>query len=654
MAHQLEHESRHTAEPSRVRRPDLIRSPDQRRAFPVREAQRLLQQKERHWAPLAYGVIIAAMLLIFATAYTSYAFSRYRGEILPSVYVDNTSLGGLTASQATTLLTRKTGAAFFLPVRLVYGKLHWEPGRADIGLGYEIPQTVHQAEAVGREGPFVEQLVDRLPFHPAHQVPLLFRINEPTLRKYIETKIVQPLQRPVKNAGLYFNPAGYVAVRPSQSGNSLNVPAAEHIVHDALGSLSTQTRALVVEHPQPAITNGDAQRVADRVNNFLKHPPVLAAGTSVFITRRSDFQPMLSFQQRVNGSHASLIMIVNPDQVHAYLTRLAARINRPPQNAKLAFSAGKVQLLSLRRTGRTLNQQDAYAKLLSVISHLKAHSRLHFTIAVTQPSIDQTNPASLGINRLLATGKSQFQGASTTRLNDITSIAKVLDNDLLPPGQQISFNTLVGAGWSSQVYTDQEMQSAGHLVPGDGGAMQQVATTFLRAMYDAGLKVLERHAHKYRLPWYEPPLGFDALVAPDRNWDLRFANNTGKYLLIQTRVEPIQQALYIYVYGPKLGWSVSVSPTAKITKVYPHGPQIVRQDPTLLPGQTHQVAWPHDGAKTILQRTITYPNGDVKVDELRTTYQPWQAILYVGPGTSTGKSKLKKTPTPQPSATPSP
>lgn len=196
--------------------------------------------------------------------------------------------------------------------------------------------------------------------------------------------------------------------------------------------------------------------------------------------------------------------------------------------------------------------------------------------------------------------------------------------------------------------------------------MQQVATTFLRALYGSGLRLLERHSHVYRLPWYEPPagigpIGLDAVVNPPTD-DLRFYNNTGKYLLIEPRVEPIRQELYIYVYGPKLGWQVSFDKLGTILKVYPHGPTITRTDPSLLPGQRVQTAWAHDGADVVVERTVTRPNGNVSVQRLYTHYRPWQAIVEVGPSapatgtpTATGTvspSRHRASGTPGPTPTP--
>src|SRR5436309_15870469 len=104
--------------PARIRRDDLIRPPERRRDFPVREAQRHLRRKERSWAPAAYSVFLAACLLIFCGAYVSYAFSKYRDVILPGVRIDTVNVGGMTQRQAQVAVLSQLGSIYYKPVSI--------------------------------------------------------------------------------------------------------------------------------------------------------------------------------------------------------------------------------------------------------------------------------------------------------------------------------------------------------------------------------------------------------------------------------------------------------------------------------------------------------------------------------------------------------
>lgn len=656
---------------TRTRRKELIRPVVQRRVFSTREAQRVLQQKERRWAPIAYGIVLAALLVIFGTTYTTYAFSKYRGVILPGVRVDNTSLAGMTPTQADIKITNRLAAIYGVPIILTHGTQRWSPSKRDIGLAYRVQATVNEAMRVGRTGSFVPDLFDRLPVHTDHAVPLLYRIKERVLKRYILKNIAsnKVVHQPPANANLTIS-RGHVVLERSRPGIRLNFRGTEQVIHSALGSLSKQTKPLPVTTIPPVITDAYARGIQQRVEAFLSRPPVIGIGKHVIPVGRTTLASMLYFPPNPVVSHgrADITLHVNPVAVSTFVGSLASQIDTQPHNAVLTFDGRRVSVVSPKRFGHALDQSVAVTKLLNVLRALRPGARLHFKLTRTTPPLDLGNPASLGINTLLGTGATSFQGAGQTRLDDVVNISQRLKDVLLPPNQAISFNQLVGPGWPSRVYLDAEAQSQGQLIPGPGGAMQQVATTFLRALYGAGLQLLERHSHVYRLPWYEPPggvgpIGLDAIVDPPSD-DLRFLNDTGKYLLIEPRVEPIRQELYIYVYGPKLGWQVSFDKLGTILKTYPHGPAIVRTNPSLLPGQRVQTAWAHDGADTVVERTITRPNGDVSVQRLYTHYRPWQAVIELGPSgsptstpTPTGTatpSRRHGTPTATPGATPTP
>lgn len=662
--------AREPAQPSsteHVRRVELARPAHRQWDFSERQAKRWLEKKERpRWAPIAYGVFFAALLTIFCISYTTYAFSEYRGQILPGVSVDNMSLAGLSHNQAVKLLETRLDAIHAVHFQLFYrGRSRtqvWNPSPDDLGVRYNPSETVKLAEAVGRTGPFLAQLIDRLPLHPRHQVPLLYHANEAQLRTYLQSAVASNLHQPKVDANLAIDKqTGVVRIQPGSSpGATLNLAAAERIVHAALGSLSPRKLALEVNAIPPVITDAAALRVKRRVEAFLSHPPVISVGKRVIVTSRADFGPMLSFQRQYGRGWAAIKMTVYTSSVSAYVAKLASQIDRQPQNAKVQFAAGQAHLISPRKTGRALQQDIAFTRLLATVKSLKANARLRFPVTVTQPPIDLTNPASTGINTLVATGQTSFSGSGRVRLADITAIAAKLDGVLISPGEVVSFNALVSnpAGWESRVYDDREAENgSGQLVPGKGGAMQQVATTFLRALYWSGLTLRERHPHAFRLGWYEPPVGLDAVVDPSTGKDLVFSNSTNKYLLLQTRVEPIRHELYVYVYGPRLGWHVDI--VDKVTRTYPHGSAIMQVDSTLAPGDVRQIFWAHDGADTVVQRTVTLPNGDVKIDKLVTSYKPSRAVMLVGsvqPTATPGVRKQRKgataTPLPAPTATP--
>ena len=71
----------------------------------------------------------------------------------------------------------------------------------------------------------------------------------------------------------------------------------------------------------------------------------------------------------------------------------------------------------------------------------------------------------------------------------------------------------------------------------------------------AGLEVLERHSHSYRVSYYEPPVGFDATIY-DPAPDFKFKNDTSHYVLIQAWITGNNMS--VELWGTKDGRSVEV------------------------------------------------------------------------------------------------
>ena len=101
---------------------------------------------------------------------------------------------------------------------------------------------------------------------------------------------------------------------------------------------------------------------------------------------------------------------------------------------------------------------------------------------------------------------------------------------LIPPGGTISYNEIVGDISAATGYQPAYIIKDGRTILGDGGGVCQVSTTLFRAGLSAGLPILERHPHAYRVHYYEEggyKPGLDATVfAP--GVDLKMKNDTSQ------------------------------------------------------------------------------------------------------------------------------
>jgi len=184
-------------------------------------------------------------------------------------------------------------------------------------------------------------------------------------------------------------------------------------------------------------------------------------------------------------------------------------------------------------------------------------------------------------------------------------------------------------------------------IAGVGGGVCQVSTTLFRAAFFAGYPINERHAHAYRVSYYEmkrdgsvdPNLaGLDATVYVPIV-DFKFTNDTDHWLLMETYVGNYYSLTWKF-YSTSDNRSVQWETTGP-TNIIKAPEPLYRLNPELDEGEIKKVDFEADGAYIRVNRDV-YRDGVIYFeDSFVTQFQPWRAIYEYGPGT-------KDIPTPTP------
>jgi vancomycin resistance protein YoaR len=206
-----------------------------------------------------------------------------------------------------------------------------------------------------------------------------------------------------------------------------------------------------------------------------------------------------------------------------------------------------------------------------------------------------------------------------------------LNGIIIKPGEVFSFDQAVGDISSLSGYKQAYVIENGKTVLGDGGGVCQVSTTLFRAALNAGLPIVERHQHAYRVGYYEEDSGpgIDAAIYSP-TVDLKFKNDTGHALLIQTYLDFNAQRLTFALFGTKDANRQVAITTPVVLSQTPAPPPLYQDDPTLPKGQIKQVDFSADGADVYFTRTVT-ENGKVSIyDKFASEYKPWQAVYLRG------------------------
>ena len=204
--------------------------------------------------------------------------------------------------------------------------------------------------------------------------------------------------------------------------------------------------------------------------------------------------------------------------------------------------------------------------------------------------------------------------------------AQAVDDVMVAPGREFSFNAQVGERTPERGYQDGLMFASGHVIRGTGGGICLVATGLYNAALDAGLAITERHPHSGLVSYAAP--GCDAGIVYDQE-DLKFRNTTGKPVVIRATLEEDHVAVRLFGHTPPPGHQVIVKPLSLSMIPYT---VITRTDPTLLPGQSVVDQKPRSGYDVVLARFWTQ-NGRIIRREIVTRERraPRNKVMRIAP-----------------------
>lgn len=312
---------------------------------------------------------------------------------------------------------------------------------------------------------------------------------------------------------------------------------------------------------------------------------------------------------------------------------LKDEIDKPAKNALFKFENNKVVSFRKEENGQELNIDSILTDIDRAVNSLRNEVEPKSIVIkpiIIKPDISLSSINNYGIEELIAEGRSDYSHSIPGRIHNVILAASKFNGVLIPPGKVFSFNDTVRDISALTGYQPAYIIKDGKTVLGDGGGVCQVSTTLFRAALNAGLPIVDRSAHAYRVSYYENDMGpgFDATVFSP-SVDLKIKNDTSSYILIQTEVDENNNLLFFRFFGKKDDRRVEISDPIVWDVVAPPDPRY-QDDPILKKGVVKQVDFPAWGSKASFNYKV-YKNGKLTIDQkFYSIYRPWQAVYLVG------------------------
>lgn len=323
------------------------------------------------------------------------------------------------------------------------------------------------------------------------------------------------------------------------------------------------------------------------------------------------------------------------DVFNETMNTLKERINIPVQDALFEFRGGRVTAFRPSKNGREINVEETQERFRDAVVKLPTAQtrsvRIPIPVELVKPSLTTDRVNAFGIKEMIGRGHSEFAHSIPGRVHNVTLAAAKIHGILIMPGDTFSFNDALGDVSAATGFQPAYVIKEGRTVLGDGGGVCQASTTLFRAVLAAGLPIVERRAHAYRVAYYEQAgykAGLDATVfAP--SVDLKIKNDTPGYILIQAKTDTKNMTLTFELYGTSDGRKAEIF-NHVVGSVTPPPPDLYQDDPTLPVGVIKQVDFAAWGAKSSFQYKVTRGNEVLQDTTFVSNFRPWQAVYLRG------------------------
>ncbi len=581
-------------------------------------------------------LFILSIFIVFSGIFLYFYFA-YAAKVAPRVFVGEVNVGGMTRDELELFLEKKIGR--YVTEGFVF---LWNGKQIHIANVAEDSQNLELSHALleinidqiadeilryGNEGAVWQKNFFRfLSLVKGKKVFLSFSFDEDSLRDRLK-KEFQGVEIPARDAFLkYDKDTNQFIVQSEESGRALNYEKVFQKIHSLISSLHYEPITLKMAITKPKYSRGDLLPILGKANSILeKFPLLLVYEEKSWQLEGSDIGSWIISETQ----NENITVHLDSSKASPFFLEIEKEIGVAPKNAKFEMEGNKVKEFQSSTPGKGVDVEATIEKILEETQKNKEEMKDVGIILKDIPStITSSAENNLGIRELLGVGHSNFKGSPKNRRHNIQVGSEAVHGTLVAPGEEFSLLTVLGEIDGFTGYLPELVIKGNKTIPEYGGGLCQVGTTSFRATMAAGLPVTERRNHSYNVSYYlEDGLpGTDATIYPPHP-DFRFLNDTGNYLLFQTRIEG--DDLYYEIWGTKDGRLASRT-KSEVWDVISPPPTKIIETTDLEPGKKKCTERAHKGAKAKFDYLVRYSDGEEKKQTFYSTYRPWQEVCLLG------------------------
>ncbi|GIO25960.1 VanW family protein [Ornithinibacillus bavariensis] len=219
-------------------------------------------------------------------------------------------------------------------------------------------------------------------------------------------------------------------------------------------------------------------------------------------------------------------IFVDREKLDVLLNRLEEQVYQPPTNAKFDDSWKLIP----EKNGQTLDRIN-FKKFFYEFFYSDVSFEMKIPKKNVYPKVDSELLSDIRSNEI-GSYVTYYRPSNKERSHNIKLAAEAINNVVVFPGENFSFNKVVGKRTKEKGYLRAPVIVRGELSEDIGGGICQVSSTLFNAVSLKGIEIVERYSHSRNVP-YVPP-GKDATVS----WwgpDFIFRNEYSHPILIRAK-----------------------------------------------------------------------------------------------------------------------
>jgi len=613
---------------------------------------------KRKWLKIILSILAIILFLFSCFLITAFTYAKVYDKsekVYPGIYVGDYHVGGMEKveiKEFTEKLNDKLGreGLDFTVFNSKGEKNHIKINTLIVSddasveiVNIDSDSLINLVYKFGRDGNWWQKLYQPISFkfgsHVLVKSPLL--VDEISLLDRLESSLTDFADEP-HNANLKIktiNPLNYDLVK-EEYGKAYDYKKILDSIKDNLSIFSFVEIIVTPHEVVPTIFVKDLELVVDKLDGMfaygniaLNHIDPQTKYRREWLISPEEFKDWIKVE---HDEEENLILNLEEKNLLEFLKYVEDYVNRPAIDAKFDMSDGRVEKFQASRSGLELKLEETVEEIRKAFLERNYESdKVTKTVAVQseiiEPKIKVSDVNDLGISEIIGVGISTFKDSHNNRIKNIANAVERLNGVLIKDGEEFSTNKYAGPYTLENGFLPEAVIKGNEIKDEVGGGMCQIGTTMFRLAMNGGFDITQRRNHSLVVSYYFDPVngnpGTDATLY-EPILDLKFLNNTGSYLLLQTEIDYKRQELKFILWGKpdgRKGWYTH----PKVLKWIPYGEEEVIETEDLEPGvKKCQSAF--TGAVASFTYSRVTPEGE-KIDRIfESHYRPLQRICMIG------------------------